>query len=95
MADKTEGTKELLERRQRRSKLADDLLEDSVEDSDGESGDDVDDVVDDDDVMPTLVTDDADGDGVAAAALTRVGTRSPIEMEDWGEAPDKLRRGRA
>jgi RNA polymerase primary sigma factor len=89
MADHFDEDREMLERRQRRNRLAGDLLEDSIEDTEMEADDPVEDVVDDG-VMPTLVTDDVDGDGDPAVALTRVGPRSPIEMEDWGEAPDKL-----
>src|SRR2546425_9931522 len=72
----------LLERRQRRSQLADDLLEDIVDDSElddaaDESGDAL-------EGQPAIAEDED------ASPVTRVSTRSPIEMEEWGEAPDKL-----
>ena len=73
----------LLERRQRRSRLADDLLEDIVDDSELE------DSADEPAEAPLegqpAIAEDEDG-----SPVTRVSTRSPIEMEEWGEAPDKL-----
>ncbi|HET9476695.1 MAG TPA: RNA polymerase sigma factor RpoD, partial [Dehalococcoidia bacterium] len=78
--------RELFERRQRRNRLADDLLEDSVDEADADlDGDDM----SDDPPGPTLAgtVDIAEDD---AGAVPRMATRSPIEMEEWGEAPDKL-----
>jgi len=73
----------LLERRQRRSQLADDLLEDIVDDSE------IEDTADEPSEAPLegqpAIAEDEDG-----SPVTRVSTRSPIEMEEWGEAPDKL-----
>jgi RNA polymerase primary sigma factor len=74
---------ELLERRQRRSRLADDLLEDIVDDGDLEEGN-------DEPAEARMEAPAEMGDDEDAGPVTRVSTRSPIEMEEWGEAPDKL-----
>jgi RNA polymerase primary sigma factor len=74
---------ELLTRRQRRSQLADDLLEDIVDDSELEDGS-------DEPTEAPLEGPAEIGDDEDASPVTRVGARSPIEMEEWGEAPDKL-----
>src|SRR5438132_14016451 len=73
----------LLERRQRRSQLADDLLEDIVDDSEIED-------TADEPAEASLEGQPAIAEDEDARPVTRVGTRSPIEMEEWGEAPDKL-----
>jgi RNA polymerase primary sigma factor len=84
MVSQNEEDPELLERRQRRSRLADDLLEDIVDDTD-----DIDDGNDEPAEAP-LQPRAAIPDEDEAGPVTRVGTRSPIELEEWGEAPDKL-----
>src|SRR5437867_9192140 len=73
----------LLERRQRRSQLADDLLEDIVDDSEIED-------TTDEPGEASLEGQPAIGEDEDASPVTRVSTRTPIEMEEWGEAPDKL-----
>src|SRR5437870_521714 len=73
----------LLERRQRRSQLADDLLEDIVDDSEIED-------TADEPGEASLEGQPAIAEDEDASPVTRVSTRSPIEMEEWGEAPDKL-----
>ncbi len=73
----------LLERRQRRSQLADDLLEDIVDDSEIED-------TTDEPGEASLEGHPAIAEDEDASPVTRVSTRSPIEMEEWGEAPDKL-----
>jgi RNA polymerase primary sigma factor len=84
MVSQYEEDPELLERRQRRSRLADDLLEDIVDDSD-----DIDEGGDEPTEAP-LPTRTAVADEDEAGPVTRVTARSPIELEEWGEAPDKL-----
>jgi RNA polymerase primary sigma factor len=83
MVRNLEKNKELTHR-ERRSRLADDLLEDSVDESDLDSDEDVDEPEDD-----VAIAAGSDGDD-EPAALTRVGTRSPIEMKEWSEGPDKI-----
>src|SRR3989449_1660839 len=73
----------LLERRQRRSQLAADLLEDIVDDSEIED-------TTDEPGEASLEGQPAIAEDEDASRVTRVSTRSPIEMEEWGEAPDKL-----
>jgi RNA polymerase primary sigma factor len=83
MVSRFEEDPDLLERRQRRSRLADDLLEDIVDDSEME----------DSTEEPAETRMDAPaamGEEEEAGPVTRVGARTPIEMEEWGEAPDKL-----
>ncbi|MEO8457590.1 MAG: sigma-70 family RNA polymerase sigma factor, partial [Chloroflexota bacterium] len=81
-----EQDQELFERRQRRSRLANDLLDDVA----GESEADANDVADDDDdieIVPggTTVSDED------ATPAPRVGARGSIEIAEWGGAePDKL-----
>ncbi len=93
MVSHFEEDQELYERRQRRSRHAEDLLEDSMEDTDADADADID--IDNDDLAddtvdaprPTavgLISEDED------VPVTRVVTRSPIEMEEWGGPPDKL-----
>ncbi|HEV8574825.1 MAG TPA: RNA polymerase sigma factor RpoD [Dehalococcoidia bacterium] len=77
---------DLLERRQRRSRLADDLLEDIVDDADA----DIEDGSDEPAEAPALEARPDIGEDEEAGPVTRVATRTPIEMEEWGEAPDKL-----
>src|SRR4029450_7934879 len=74
---------ELLTRRQRRRQLADDLLEDIVDDSELEDGS-------DEPTEAPLEGPAETGDDEDASQVAPVGPRSPIEMEEWGEAPDKL-----
>ncbi len=86
MVSHFEEDRELFERRQRRSRLAEDLLEDVIEDSDVDA---------DNDDMPEEaagppIASDVDLNEEAAAPVSRVATRTPIEMAVWGEAPDKL-----
>jgi len=85
MANHFEEDADLLERRQRRSRLADDLLEDIVEDTDADLDDSGDDAVEAPLETRAAITEEED-----ASPVTRVGARTPIEMEEWGEAPDKL-----
>jgi RNA polymerase primary sigma factor len=91
MVSHFEEDQELYERRQRRSRLAEDLLEDALEDTDLDmDSDDLDDAAPE--APPPLeaavaLAGSGDDD---EAPLARVATRSPIEMEDWGEPPDKL-----
>jgi len=85
MVSHYEEDPELLERRQRRSRLADDLLEDIVDDGDN----DIDDSNDEPAEAP-LQPRAAIADEDEAGPVTRVSTRSPMEMEEWGEAPEKL-----
>src|SRR3990172_8469128 len=91
MVSHFEEDQELYERRQRRSRLAEDLLEDAMEDTDADADleMDTDDLADDpvDVPRPTavgLISEDED------VPVARVVSRSPIEMEEWGEPPDKL-----
>src|SRR2546422_5012969 len=73
----------LLERRQRRSQLAADLLEDIVDDSEIED-------TTDEPGEASLEGQPAIAEDEDRSRVTRVSPRSPIEMEEWGEAPDKL-----
>src|SRR5438093_3516945 len=73
----------LLERRQRRSQLADDLLEDIVDDSEIED-------TTDEPGEASLEGQPAIAEDEDTSPVRLVSTRSPIEMEEWGEAPDKL-----
>jgi RNA polymerase primary sigma factor len=79
MVDHFDEDQDLFERRQRRSRLADDLLEDIVDDSDVEADDAADDAPDD-----PLAVDADDGAEDEPPVVTRVSARSPIEMEEWG-----------
>jgi len=85
MVSHFEEDRELYERRQRRSRLADDMLEDVFDDSDAEA----DDAADEGTEVPlrgaTQLSDEDE-----APPITRVTARTPIEMSDWGDAPDKL-----
>ena len=78
---------EHFDRRQRRSRLADDLLEDALEDGDLDL-DDADDLPEEVVQAPLAAAVDATDD--ESMPVARVATRSPIEMEEWGEPPDKL-----
>ena len=82
MVSRFEEDRELFERRQRRSRLADDLLEDAIDDfdADGEDG------ADEAPPAPLRAAEDDD-----AAPMTRAITRTPMDVEDWGDVPDKLR----
>src|SRR5207245_11409365 len=73
----------LLERRQRRSQLADDLLEDIVDDSEIED-------TTDEHGQPSLEGQPEIAEDEDASAAIGGRTRSPTEMEEWGEAPDQL-----
>jgi RNA polymerase primary sigma factor len=83
MVNQFEEDQDLLERQRRRSRLADDLLEDIVDDSDLEE-------TSDEPTETRMETPTDMGDEEATGPVTRVGTRTPIEMEEWGEAPEKL-----
>src|SRR5712692_1815290 len=85
MVSHFEEDRELYERRQRRSRLADDMLEDIADDLDAETDDAADEVTD---VPLRSVTQISDED--EAPPIGRVIARTPIEMEDWGDAPEKL-----
>jgi len=86
MVNHFEEDRELIERRQRRNRLADDLLEDSMDEADADlEGDD----------MPEEAAEPSLSASVDLAdeepgSVPRMAARSPIEMEEWGEAPDKL-----
>ena len=86
MVNHFEEDRELLKRRQRRNRLADDLLEDSMDEADADlEGDD----------MPEEAAEPSLSASVDLAdeepgSVPRMAARSPIEMEEWGEAPDKL-----
>jgi RNA polymerase primary sigma factor len=84
MVRNLEKNKELTEHRARRTQLADDLLEDAVDELDS----DADDSDDEDDGAVTIAagSDDDDAEPVARVATAR----SPIEMKDWSEGPDKV-----
>jgi len=86
MVDHFEEDRELFERRQRRNRLADDLLEDSLDEAELEL--ETDELADD--AAPPSLNGGIDLVEDDAAAVPRMATRSPIEMEEWGEAPDKL-----
>jgi len=75
----------LYERRQRRTKLADDLLDDVAEEAVVEPEDDADDADDAIVIAPggAAISDDE-------APPPRVGARGTIEIAEWGEEPDKL-----
>ena len=78
--------REHYERRQRRDRLAEDLMEDPLDENDSDSEDAA------DEVAPVGLATDADGAEEVHAA-PRMLSRTPIEMEDWGEAPDKMEDG--
>ena len=87
MANHFEEDRELFERRQRRNRLADDLLEDSMDETDADlEGDEL----SEDAAEPTLVASADLADDEGGSSVPRMAARSPIEMEEWGEAPDKL-----
>ncbi len=83
MVSHFEEDKELYERRQRRNRLADDLMEDAVVDGDPDS----------DDAEPEApavrLGTDSDATDEDAPSPARVISRTPIEMEEWG-APEKV-----
>jgi len=83
MVSQFEEDAELLERRQRRSRLADDLLEDIVDDSEMDEAA-------EEPGETRIEAPAAMGEEEEAGPVARVGTRTPIEMEEWGEAPEKL-----
>ena len=91
MVSHFEEDQELYERRQRRSRLAEDLLEDAMDDPDADSEMDL-----DSDDLTEEAAEPALPSAVGLASededmpVTRVVTRTPIEMEEWGEPPDKL-----
>jgi len=85
MVSSYEEDPDLLERQQRRSRLADDLLEDIVDDGDNDLDDGSDEPAEAP-LQPRAAIVDED----EAGPVTRVGARSPLEMEEWGEAPEKL-----
>src|SRR5947209_557252 len=85
MVSRFEEDSELFERRQRRSRLADDMLEDIADDIDVETDDAADDVTDVPQRSATQISDEDE-----ALPIARVTARTPIEMQDWGDAPDKL-----
>ncbi|HEU4758562.1 MAG TPA: RNA polymerase sigma factor RpoD [Dehalococcoidia bacterium] len=80
MVSEFEG-KDLLERRERRGRLADDLLEDIADDGDLDL-----EPAEEPDAPAAPVTDLGE-----EMPVPRVAVRTPIEMEEWGEpSPDKL-----
>ncbi len=88
MVSHFEEDQELYERRQRRSRLAEDLLEDVLDDGDMDI--DSDDLADDTPEPAPLEAAVALAQDDEETPVTRVATRTPIEMEEWGEPPDKL-----
>jgi RNA polymerase primary sigma factor len=76
---------EMFERRRRRNRLAEDLLEDIVDDTDADLEAD-----DGDEPAPAPLGAAALAEDDDAPAITRVSTRTPLEMEEWGEEPHKL-----
>jgi len=76
---------EIFDRRERRNRLAEDLLEDVLDEADLETDEAV-----EDDAPAVELEPGADIIGAEPGAVARAGVRSPIEMEEWGEAPDKL-----
>ncbi|MBI2913605.1 MAG: sigma-70 family RNA polymerase sigma factor, partial [Chloroflexi bacterium] len=76
--------KEMYLHRQRRGRLADDLLEDAADDSEMESEE-----AAEEEAPPVPVA--SDGDLVESPSVPRVASRTPLEMEEWGVAtPEKL-----
>jgi RNA polymerase primary sigma factor len=84
MVEHFEQDRELFERRRRRDRLADDLMEDVVDEADLDSDDSSDEVAA---PLGAGTGTDLEED---SSAPPRVATRTPLEMEEWGEAPDKL-----
>ena len=82
MVNHFEQDRELYERRQRRSKLADDLMDDVVDEADVESDADA-----DDDADPITLAPHAEDD--EAIATPRVGARGALAIAEWGEPPEK------
>ncbi len=89
MVSNFDEDQEMFERRQRRGRLADDLIEDAVEDTDLDmEGDEADaDDAAEDAVEPALETAVADDDVPINSRMT---SRSAIEIEAWPDAPEKL-----
>ncbi len=84
MVSDFEEERGLFLRRQRRGRLADDLLEDAADDAELEAEETV-----EEEVAPVAV--EPDGDVVERPNVPRVASRTPLEMEEWGEAtPEKL-----
>ena len=85
MANEFEEQRELLQRRQRRSRLADDLLEDAVDEGEGEPE------PEEPPQEMAPVHAEPDGDLVKRPPLPRVASRTSLDMEEWGQtAPEKL-----
>src|SRR5437899_5760415 len=82
MVSHFEQDRELYERRQRRSKLADDLMDDVVDEADVEADADAD---ADDDADPVALAPHAEDD--EAIASPRVGARGALAIAEWGEPP--------
>jgi RNA polymerase primary sigma factor len=82
MVSHFEQDRELYERRQRRSKLADDLMDDVADEADVAADD-----ADDDDADPIALAPHVDDD--EAVATPRVGARGALAIAEWGEPPDK------
>jgi RNA polymerase primary sigma factor len=72
----------LYERRQRRSKLADDLMDDVADEADVAADD-----TDDDDADPIAIAPHVDDD--EAIATPRVGARGALAIAEWGAPADK------
>ncbi len=83
-----DGEKEMYLRRQRRGRLADDLLEDVADDSEMEAEEQAEEQAEEE--APRVPV-ERDGDLVETSAVPRVASRTPLEMEEWGAAtPEKL-----
>jgi len=75
--------RDLLERRQRRGRLADDLLEDIVDDIDADADESA-----EEEIAPVPVGAESDEE---MPGVPRVPTRTPLEMAEWDEAtPEKM-----
>jgi len=84
MVSDFEQERDLFLRRQRRGRLADDLLEDVADDAELEA--EAEETVEE--VAPVAV--EPDGDVVERPNVPRVVSRTPLEMEEWGAAtPEK------
>ncbi len=77
--------REIFDRSERRNRFAEDLLEDVLDETELEA-----DEATDDDVATIALEPEGGPIEAEPGSMARVGVRSPIEMEEWGEAPEKL-----
>ncbi len=85
MVSHFEEDQDLFERRQRRDRLADDLLEDALDEGEVDADEGA-----EEEIPKIALQADADAVDEGPGTMARVSVRSPMEMEEWGEAPDKL-----